>query len=284
MNEAQRQFAMGVAGVRLWYARAPLPGAAPSPDFDFDEPGGIDMEAAEKAAEASVARASRPPSEASRQGLARLQGLMADTASRPSARAEVDSAPVVDSDEGDPADSGGQIACQESGAGSQANAPAPAEAVSSAHAGDVLAGKVVAFHWRFWSGGPWLLVSRCPDNASRALEDRLATNILKALGEDVASREDVRWPVFSNPAVPGNDAAGALDVLSAMAETVARPRQIWLGLVPEDAAQAAPEVWDRLCAPLGPAAVSFPLNLAALSSDPDGKRRLWQALQKVGQG
>lgn len=280
MNEAQRQFAMGVAGVRLWYARAPLPGAAPSPGFDFDEPGGIDMDVSETVAETPVARASRPTSEASRQGLARLQGLMADTASRPSARPEVASAPVVDSDEGAAAESGGQIAREESGAGPQANAPV--ENVSSPQAGDVLAGKVVAFHWRFWSGSQWLLVSRCPDNASRALEDRLATNILKALGEDVAGREEVRWPVFSNPAVPGNDAAGAVDVLSAMAETVARPRQVWLGLLPEDAAQAAPEVWDRLCAPLGQASVSFPLSLAALSSDPDGKRRLWRALQQVG--
>lgn len=281
MNEAQRQFAMGVAGVRLWYARAPLPGAAPSPDFDFDEPGGGAIDVPEAVAETPVARAPRPASQASRQGLARLQGLMADTASRPSARSESGSSPVVESGEGAAVDSGGQAARQESSAGPQADVPV--ENVSSPQAGDALAGQAVAFHWRFWSGGQWLLVSRCPDNASRALEDRLATNILKALGEDLTGREEVRWPVFGNPAVPGNDAAGAVDVLSAMAETVARPRQVWLGLVPEDSAQAAPEVWDRLCAPLGQAAVSFPLSLAALSSDPDGKRRLWQALQQVGQ-
>ncbi|MFL1483894.1 hypothetical protein [Marinobacter sp. LN3S78] len=280
MNEAQRQFAMGVAGVRLWYARAPLPGAAPSPDFDFDEPGGIATDVPEAVSETPVARAPRPASEVSRQGLARLQGLMADTASRPGARTDNDSAPAVDGGAGVAADSGGEVIRQEADAGPQADAPE--EQASRHQAGDALAGEAVAFHWRFWLGGQWLLVSRCPDNASRALEDRLATNILKALGEDVAGREEVRWPVFSNPAVPGNDAAGAVDVLSAMAETVARPRQVWLGLVPEDSAQAATGVWDKLCAPLGQAAVSFPLSLAALSSDPDGKRRLWQALQQIG--
>lgn len=78
MNEALRQFAMGVAGVRLWYARSPLPGAAPSPDYDFGEPD-ASAEQAEEAVAVSP-RTSVPPapaSEASRQGLARLQGLLA---------------------------------------------------------------------------------------------------------------------------------------------------------------------------------------------------------------
>ena len=40
-NEAERQFYLAAAGIRMWYARESLPGAAPSPDFDFgveDEP------------------------------------------------------------------------------------------------------------------------------------------------------------------------------------------------------------------------------------------------------
>ena len=36
-TEAARQFYLGVAGVRMWYAREPLPGAAPSPEYDFSE-------------------------------------------------------------------------------------------------------------------------------------------------------------------------------------------------------------------------------------------------------
>ena len=31
-NEAERQFYLAAAGIRMWYARESLPGAAPSPD------------------------------------------------------------------------------------------------------------------------------------------------------------------------------------------------------------------------------------------------------------
>ena len=34
-TEAERQFYLGMSGIRMWYARDPLPGAAPSPDYDF---------------------------------------------------------------------------------------------------------------------------------------------------------------------------------------------------------------------------------------------------------
>ena len=66
-----------------------------------------------------------------------------------------------------------------------------------------------------------------------------------------------------------------------LADEVRRPQQLWLGLMPEESDPATTKVWASLCAPLGEASVSFPLSLAALSSDPDGKRRLWQALQQV---
>ncbi|MCS5564410.1 MAG: hypothetical protein NZ728_09185, partial [Oleiphilaceae bacterium] len=35
--ESERQFYLGAAGIRMWYAREPLPGAAPSPEFDFSD-------------------------------------------------------------------------------------------------------------------------------------------------------------------------------------------------------------------------------------------------------
>src|SRR5690606_14952828 len=34
--ESVRQFYLCAAGIRMWYARAPLPGAAASPEYDFD--------------------------------------------------------------------------------------------------------------------------------------------------------------------------------------------------------------------------------------------------------
>ncbi|AHI30337.1 hypothetical protein [Marinobacter similis] len=42
-TETERQFYLGAAGIRLWYARDALPGAAASPDFEFgsDEADGV---------------------------------------------------------------------------------------------------------------------------------------------------------------------------------------------------------------------------------------------------
>lgn len=276
MNEAQRQFAMGVAGVRLWYARGPLPGAAPSPDFDFGEPSG-QPEAPTEAA--TMPSRPRPASEASRSGLARLQGLLsetrADSGSEAQGRAVASNAsasvtttiPVRESPRTAPAATDAE--------------PAP-EQGPIAQPGSALAGKAIRFQWRFWIGEQWLLVSSCPDAASQGLEDRLAANILRALGDLVTRTEAIRWPVFSNPAVPGNDAEGAVEVVSAMAETVGRPKRLWLGLEPEDSDPDTSALWRDVSASLGKATVSFPGSLVALSSDPGAKRALWQALQQAG--
>ncbi|UZD66807.1 hypothetical protein [Marinobacter sp. AN1] len=277
MNEALRQFALGVAGVRVWYARAPLPGAAPSPDFDFCEPGQEESQANNpEPMPDAPASASSPPG-VSRRGLAQLQGLLAGeqkggAAYRSPAR-------------------------QEQGADGSADAVLPVAAeVADAPAGkdaadagapettpvnDVLAGMPVKLHWRFWCGSRWLLISSTPDEASRGLEDRLAENVLRALGDSVLRTETLRWPVFNNPEVPGNDAAGAAEVLASMVQGFATTRQLWLGIEPEDLSPEATRLLRLLVAPLGDAAVSFPRSLTALSSEPDSKRQLWQALRQA---
>lgn len=278
MNEAQRQFAMGVAGVRLWYARHPLPGAAPSPDFDYGASGDPAVHDAVVEVPPSTARpaASLPDANVSRQGLARLQGLLAGNSDQLAAKAslerggsaasttgkESEAPPLTAEPEGDDESIGAQLA--------------PAKPAES-H----LSGQSVAFHWRFWVGGRWLLVSNSPDAASRGLEDRLATNILRALGDDVVRTEALRWPVFNNPAVPGNDAAGAVEVVAELAGMVHRTKQLWLGLSREEEDSGETGLTQLVSAPLGKATVSFPGTLAALSSDPAAKRKLWQALQRA---
>lgn len=278
MNEAQRQFAMGVAGVRLWYARHPLPGAAPSPDFDFGEPAG-EPELASEPSELQRPRRSRPAAEASRKGLARLQGLLSETRSGQAPKSRDDGAP-----ESAPTTVADTPRAQESVATAPDTTiagPSP-ESEATEPAISVLAGKPIEFQWRFWIGEQWLLVSSCPDSASSALEDRLALNILRALGDVMTRTETLRWPVFSNPAVPGNDAAGAVEVVSAMAKAVSRPKRLWLGLTPEESDPDTGALWHSVSAPLGEATVSFPGSLVALSSDPEAKRALWQALQQTG--
>lgn len=280
MNEAHRQFVMGVAGVRLWYARGPLPGAAPSPDFDFGQPEVPDA-APGIVAERPATPAPRSTFGASREGLARLQDLLAGdtTDSDTTTRKEGATGSVHADGPGTvPATPESPRAPEERTEEGLLPEPAP---MGQVH--DALSGKAVGFHWRFWVGEQWLLVSSCPDIASRGLEDRLAANILHALGDSVNSAEALRWPVFSNPAVPGNDAAGAVEVISAMAESVKRPSQLWLGLEPgnvDDADEAA--LWRDVCASLGEATVSFSVALAALSSDPGAKKALWQSLRKTG--
>lgn len=276
MNEALRQFALGVAGVRLWYARSPLPGAAPSPEYDFGMDGQSTDEEANVVAgvvDGASPATPMPDPEASRQGLARLQGLLSEDGGKrrsPAALRESPSSPAPERSEGAPiveADSahdGVEIRGGEAGAG-----------------GDALVGQAVSFHWRFWHGSRWLLVSSSPDEAAGGLEDRLAANILKALGDAPERSETLRWPVFSNPAVPGNDAAGAAEVLAAVAQDCKPSRQLWLGVEPAEPEPGAEALWRALLAPLGEAAVSFPRSLAALSSEPDSKRRLWKALQQA---
>lgn len=276
MNEELRQFALGVAGVRLWYARSPLPGAAPSPEYDFGEEGGAEIEGAESVTELARTASSPPqrtPSAASRQGLARLQGLLAEDGSRRVRETKGNEPPAVSSSEAVASPPPAVPDVEET-----------AQAVEVSSAGSMLAGKAVSLHWRFWHGGRWLLVSSSPDEAGYGLEDRLATNILKALGDTVERTETLRWPVFSNPAVPGNDAAGAVEVLGALAKDVQVSRQLWLGLEPDNPESGDAVLWRSLLAPLGEAAVSFPNSLAALSSDPASKRRLWRSLQSVEAG
>ncbi len=272
MNEAQRQFALGVAGVRLWYARTLLPGAAPSPDLDFPEPPPEPTVAPTAAVTSPSGRGS-----GSRNGLAHLQELLAETQDEQTASpvrvgseppqpavsraiAEPESAPITS-----------RTAEPEAGTpGLPGSDPAPVA--------DGLKGQAVEFHWCFWVGKEWVLVSARSDAASRTLEDSLARNILKVLSDTAEQFEEVHWPVFANPAVPGNDAASAADLLAEVAGSLGGRRRVCLGLVPDEAREGE-LLFSALMASLGEVAVQSPVSLAALASDSAAKRDLWQALK-----
>ncbi len=277
MNEALRQFALGVAGVRMWYAREPLPGAAPSPAFEFiEDDAGSAPEPIAPVAPFAAKRQQAPTvtAQTSRQGLARLQGLLGGESAHKSGLKS--KAPPHDPAVADPAP--GTVRGEpELAAGKE---QAPSQASVPADVGG-LAGQHVALHLRFWQGQRWLLISASPDEAAAALEDRLASNILKALGDAAARSEALRWPVFRNPAVPGNDAAGAAAVLEAMVQEMKAPSQLWLGVEPDATDSQKRALWQVLLSPMGKPTVSFPRSLAALSSEPDSKRKLWRALNDL---
>ncbi len=276
MNEALRQFALGVAGVRMWYAREPLPGAAPSPAFDFieDDAGGASEPVAPLAP--LVAIRQQAPSvtgQASRQSLARLQGLLGGEPARKSGLDRT--ASPHDPKIADPAPS--PVPDEPELVADRLEAPSQVPGLRTGS--DGLAGQHVALNLRFWQGQHWLLISASPDEAAAALEDRLANNILKALGDAAVRSEALRWPVFRNPSVPGNDAAGAAAVLEAMGQEMKAPSQLRLGVEPDVTGPQERALWQALLGPLGQPTVSFPRSLAALSSEPDSKRQLWQALK-----
>lgn len=266
LNEAQREFFLGVAGVRLWYARAPLPGAAPSPDFDFPQPepqpppDAAPLPQAPGGRDAGTPAAARPRRPAAAPAsIARIQGLLAGTgAARPEPAAP---APV-----------------RGSGAASAAAAEAESPPPEAAALRPAIAGGHLQAHWGFWASPEWLLMSSLSADASRALQDTLAGNILRAIGMDLENQRELRWPVFNNPAVAGNDAAGLADVVAGLAGELGGRRLLMLGVLADEPPEP---LLAEVLAPLGQPALAFPASLAALAADPARKRDLWQALKPL---
>lgn len=251
-NEAQRQFYLSVAGVRLWYARKPLPGAAPSPEFVFPEV----PERRHQGAPATAEPRDRSPvagssDNARPSNLGNLQALMAETASRPV-----------------PADPGPKPVAEPEPADSEADAP------EIQVGGDA----VLRCHLQFWLGEKVLLVSDLSSQASLTLQQTLAENILRSLGEFKArTLGPLCWPVFNNPRVVGSRLRDLQSVLPLVLEPVGDQHIVLLG-VPE--AEEAGTGW--LTASLGrEPRLTFPHTLAALAADPARKRELWQHLKAL---
>lgn len=273
-TEAQRQFYLGMAGIQLWYARNPQPGAAPSPDFDFGE-----CIAAEARALPEVIK-SRAPKEKlhSDNGLARVKGLMNDVNPRPEQTAE--SIPVA----------------IESEAKSSATISEPPAEIKSAtgktesqdddppqiaNTNESLISYSLAATWGVWITESYVLISTLSSDSSVQLQEGLAHNILRAMGESVNATQTFMWPVFRNPVVPGNDAEGFRLLLAEFARECQGRSFLCLGLL-SDAPRAARAGW--LQDALGALKVDFPHGLASIATYPERKRDLWSELQPLVSG
>ncbi|MBR9872208.1 MAG: hypothetical protein GYB26_13820 [Gammaproteobacteria bacterium] len=259
-TEAARQFYLGVAGVRMWYAREPLPGAAPSPEYDFS-----DLDDQAEAPEFAVAAAALPvqkdPEQAarSRDKIAHLQSLMSAV-----------EAPAKTPRPAEPVKPEPEQAAAEVSADSSQERPAPAEkrAAVPVHAVEA----VPRLFIQAWQGQRILLIAEMSEDASLSLQETLAANIVKSLGESsVHALGAIHWPLFNNLKVSLNRVDNLLEAISESYGKGAGRQVIVLGKGAdwvEEAFGKAPEI-------------RFSESLAKLASDAQLKRELWQMIKPL---
>lgn len=272
-TEAERQFYLARMGVQLWYAREPLPGGAPTPPLDFTEP-----EVPESApAPASPAReiSARPSAGGgSAQGNVRelLKSIGGEKESREGQerQAKADTAP----------ESTGPVVSGAEPPASDRLTSAPAEPVDTTASEDqsrALAGlEQVALDLGLWQGERICLASTLSADVSLDLQNQLASNILKAMGDAALQQRHFVWPVFNNPRVMKNAGRDLSTLVQGLSETFIGSRQfIVLGAL-AGTEQAHAALTDQLSS----SAVVCPDSLAALAADPAKKRELWRRLQE----
>ncbi|MCL7944484.1 hypothetical protein [Marinobacter sp. ATCH36] len=268
MSEAERQYYLGRVGVHLWYARAPLPGAAPSPEFRFP----LDDSTPEPESDRIVTRSSQPSARrsvsdgAAKDRLAGLQALMANTKSE----THEDTGTVVPEE---PVDTD---AVESPTAVADVLLPKDLSAVSDTAAEPDMQGKIDA-HLGFWVSEHFVLVSNVSEEASEQLQNTLAENILASIGGSIVKEAiHIRWPVFGNPRVPGNSIDDFGQVLRSVSKGFGSRKLLLLGVLPDDMPSGRSE-W--LVTALGASCVDFPRSLAELAAAPAYKRELWQQLK-----
>jgi hypothetical protein len=124
-----------------------------------------------------------------------------------------------------------------------------------------------------WAGRRVLLVSGVTEEASARLQDTLATNILRALGDNLQSRAEFHWPVFANGEAV-SDADSFADCLGRLGKRYSGLRTVFLGFDEQQGDEAVRQAFSEP----GP---SFPHSLAGLATSPERKRELWALLKPL---
>lgn len=195
LDEARRQHYLKAMGIPMWYARATLPGAKPSPTFDFS--------GFEEAAEPQLRRPAKGGGESARpvQSAADLLKQVArDLAPNdpPLERAQPKRqapAPVVPDDKPVP-----EVAA--------------AEAVEPAIQADATTEEVPEFCVRAYQAGRYVMLNLEHPEIDAHREAALLANIAQACwGQPSEFLYELAWPVFSNPRLPGQELFVAQKVL-----------------------------------------------------------------------
>lgn len=258
-TEAERQFYLAAAGIRMWYARQPLPGAAPSADFDFSE-AAVAVSEAEGAPTPPTA-----PTGRSRAQIAKLQSLMEKEAAPTPVRAAPQAL--------EPTKRSGLPGTEKEAGLSDASQSEVADVANDAI---ISAGEQPAVIPRLtlqtWIGKRFMLIAALSEESSLALQQTLAENILCSIGESrVEACDIIRWPLFNNAGISLNAPSHLVDVLTGQVSAGAGKAVIMLG-----------EGSEWLEAALGkPPRLNFPANLASLAGAPNLKRELWQLLKPL---
>lgn len=266
-TEAERQYYLSRMGVQLWYARVPLPGAAPSPDFDFTEPETAEGKSASNAQGGLSVPTRDRPKEALPPGKSVKELLQSiDGGAKGSESAIPPTKPATDeatSKAGPEPDASTHEPVAES---------SPVSELEVDEASRILAG--VSVDMGIWWGDQFALVSPVSADVSEELQAKLAANILRAIGDTQIQQKRLVWPVFNNPRVLKSADRDLRMILHSLAEQVGQRKVVCLGSL-----SVQPEQHQALMAALSEAVMEAPDTLAALAGDHEKKRSLWHQLQ-----
>lgn len=262
-SEAERQFYLGVAGVRLWYAREALPGAAPSPVYDFGE------EQGDRAADLPelVEPGARPKA-----GAAPVMPVApGDTGGKPDLRSLMGAAEPP-----------GSVPAADTSAPPVAKAavvvPETVEAEATADDGIAL-NPPPQLNMRIWSGDAFTLIAGISAEASLRLQETLAVNILRSLAElSPRAVGQVSWPLFNNYRVPGNSQEDLRSVMAQVLPDAPARKLVVIGVEPGAEGGGFIPWLDQ------EPEVMFRHTLAELAADGNLKRSLWQLLKPLVHG
>jgi hypothetical protein len=248
-SETHRQFYLNAAGIRMWYAKRPLPGAAPSHEYQpvddilQQEPAYSGDTGAGLATQSRRQESIKPAVHRA----VDLQSLMTTPT------AETREPPLPPHVEPD-----------------SAAAAAMEPPVEENHA-------FIAAHLGIWSTENYLLISQWSDEASERLQDSLAVNVLGALRQaGVKRRHMLHWPVFRNPNIPGNLPDDFREILSRVLSDYQDQSIILLGVLHGEQEKQRQRCLKPALSRVG---VDFQYSLAELSATPDHKRDLWAELK-----
>jgi DNA polymerase III psi subunit len=300
-HEAEREFYLAMAGVQLWYAREPLPGAAPSVEFVLPLESTLPTSVLPMPAENPSAPVHAPssahlpkakplrradPAAAAR--IADLQSLMkAGKTEVPQLNRRPE--PVADPSNSTRLTPDSTPARVTGASPPVGTAPMPAALSPIVRHPDsaVTTADPLKVTLALWQGRNVSLIAALSNDASVKLQQALAYNILRSLGEKESSESvTVNWPVFNNLLVPGNQPHDLVGVLKPILSGLNAQQLIVLGANADDRVSAdhaedpVPSWLAEALPTLKQPLKAFRFSLAELAAQPQYKRDLWSAIRE----